>query len=102
VSVHLHSVTFDCADPPALAAFWAALTGYRVEVSEEWLAILSGDGSVGPRFMFIRVPEPKAAKNRVHLRLGPELNKRRSHCAQPRRLAHRPQPGSRARLRGGR
>ena len=68
--MHLHSLTFDCADPPALAAFWAGVTGYEVEVSEPWLAILAGDGSVGPRFMFIRVPEPKVAKNRVHLDLG--------------------------------
>ena len=70
MTVHLHSLTFDCADPPALAAFWAALTGYQVEVSEPWLAILTGDGSVGPRLMFIRVAETKVAKNRVHLDLG--------------------------------
>ena len=70
MTVHLHSLTFDCADPPALAAFWAGVTGYQVEVSEPWLAILAGDGSVGPRFMFIQVPEAKVAKNRVHLDLG--------------------------------
>ena len=34
------------------------------------MALLAGDGSVGPRFMFLKVPEPKAAKNRVHLDLG--------------------------------
>jgi predicted enzyme related to lactoylglutathione lyase len=70
VSLHLHSLTFDCDDPPALATFWAGVTGYRIEVSEPWLAILAGDGSIGPRFMFIKVPEPKVAKNRVHLDLG--------------------------------
>ena len=71
MSLHLHSLTFDCDDPPALAAFWAGVTGYRIEVSEPWLAILAGDGSIGPRFMFIRVPEPKTAKNRVHLDVRP-------------------------------
>ena len=70
MSLHLHSITFDCADPPALAAFWAEVTGYRIEESQEWLAILAGAGSFGPRLMFIRVPEPKAAKNRIHLDLG--------------------------------
>ena len=46
------------------------MTGYRIEEAQPWLAILTGDGSVGPRFMFIKVPEPKTAKNRVHLDLG--------------------------------
>jgi len=32
--------------------------------------MLTGDGSLGPRFMFLAVPEPKSAKNRVHLDLG--------------------------------
>ena len=46
------------------------MTGYRIEYAEPWVAILTGDGSVGPRFMFIKVPEAKSAKNRVHLDLG--------------------------------
>lgn len=70
MTLHLHSLTVDCADPPALAAFWAGVTGYEVEVSEPWLAVLAGDGPVGPRLMIIKVPEPKVAKNRVHLDLG--------------------------------
>ena len=39
-------VTFDAADPQALAAFWRELIGYQ------------------------RVPEPKTAKNRMHLDLA--------------------------------
>ena len=46
------------------------MTGYTIEQAEPWLAVLTGDGSVGPRFMFIKVPEAKSAKNRVHLDLG--------------------------------
>ena len=76
--VHLRSITFDCADPPALAAFWAAVTGYPVGQANEFYADLSGDGAagrgpnptVGPGFMFIKVPEAKTAKNRVHFDLG--------------------------------
>jgi predicted enzyme related to lactoylglutathione lyase len=74
VSLHLHSVTIDAADPPALADFWAQLTGYSVEFGNEFVTILTGDGSVGPRFMFIKVPEAKTAKNRAHVDLGtPDL-----------------------------
>lgn len=70
VALHLHCVTFDAADPRAQAEFWGALTGYDVEQTNEFVAGLSGDGAAGPRFLFIRVPEGKVAKNRMHLDLG--------------------------------
>ncbi len=80
-------IAFDCADPAKLAAFWAAaLPGYSLQEppagfetwgafleaqhvpKEEWnsRSALVGDG---PRLFFQRVPEPKSAKNRVHLDL---------------------------------
>ena len=74
MSLHLHSVTMDAADPPALADFWSKVTGYPVELAHERFAMITGDGSVGPRFMFISVPEPKTAKNRAHIDFGtPDL-----------------------------
>jgi catechol 2,3-dioxygenase-like lactoylglutathione lyase family enzyme len=88
-------ITFDCADPAALAAFWAEALGYRLQDPpggfESWeqalealgvppenrndaSAAVDPDGS-GPRLFFQRVPEGKQAKNRVHLdvRAAPEL-----------------------------
>jgi catechol 2,3-dioxygenase-like lactoylglutathione lyase family enzyme len=83
-------VTFDCADPAALSTFWAAALGYRLQdppegfatweafltdlgvPENEWnsaSAVVDPDGG-GPRLYFQRVPEPKAAKNRVHLDLN--------------------------------
>jgi catechol 2,3-dioxygenase-like lactoylglutathione lyase family enzyme len=83
-------VTFDCADPAALSTFWAAALGYRLQdppegfatweafladlgvPEDEWnsaSAVVDPDGG-GPRLYFQRVPEPKAAKNRVHLDLN--------------------------------
>jgi predicted enzyme related to lactoylglutathione lyase len=74
MALHLHSITFDAADPQALARFWADVTGYSVTTANEFVAILSGDGSVGPGLMFIKVPEGKTAKNRMHVDLGaPDL-----------------------------
>jgi hypothetical protein len=29
MALHLHSITFDAADPQALAGFWAGVTGYQ-------------------------------------------------------------------------
>ena len=59
-------VAFDCADPPGLAGFWAALLGGRVEV-EEGGATVRPPG--GPVLDFLPVREPKAGKNRLHLDL---------------------------------
>jgi hypothetical protein len=84
---HSFQVTFDAADPAALADFWAAALGYvvqpppdgfvswddwarKMDIPEEsWndaRALVDPDG-VGPRLFFQRVPESKKAKNRVHL-----------------------------------
>lgn len=80
-------VTFDCADPAALADFWALVLGYRLQDPppgfDSWEAALEAlgvppenrnDASAlvdpdgrGPRVFFQRVPEGKTAKNRVHL-----------------------------------
>ena len=80
-------ITFDCADPAGLAAFWAEALGYRVQGPPEgfasWEQALEAMGvppenrndasavidpdDPGPRLFFQRVPEPKQTKNRVHL-----------------------------------
>jgi catechol 2,3-dioxygenase-like lactoylglutathione lyase family enzyme len=80
-------VVMDCADPAALAAFWADALGYVVqpppEGYETWDAFLDQMGvpeadrnkasaivdpdGVGARVFFQRVPEAKVVKNRVHL-----------------------------------
>lgn len=71
----LHNVTVDCADPAALAAFWAAVTGYKEHPEngtedDEALLLPPGDG---PGILFLRVPEGKAVKNRLHLDLQPDI-----------------------------
>jgi hypothetical protein len=100
-------VVFDAADPPRLAAFWGAAIGYVEEdppdgyesweawavandlPREDWdnyASRVDPDG-VGPRLFFQRVPEPKTAKNRVHLDLdvsggrGVPLEERRGRVA---------------------
>ena len=62
--------TFDCADPAAVAAFWSAVTARPVDESpNEYVAAIG----MWPRvkddmaFLFLAVPEPKTAKNRLHI-----------------------------------
>ncbi|HEV7204565.1 MAG TPA: VOC family protein [Jatrophihabitans sp.] len=88
-------ITFDCADPAALAAFWAEALGYQVQPPppgfDSWDAALESFGvpreqwnsrsalvpldGPHPRLFFQRVPEGKTAKNRLHLdiRVAPGL-----------------------------
>jgi hypothetical protein len=81
------SLTIDCAQPGTLAAFWALALGYvdrpppegfdswaawlteHGVPEEEWDngAYLSDPDGIGPGIAFLRVPEPKTVKNRVHL-----------------------------------
>ncbi|MGI8522704.1 MAG: VOC family protein [Nocardioides sp.] len=80
-------ITFDCADPGALCAFWQAVLGYRLDSPppgfDNWDDALEAFGvplehrndasaavdptGTGPRLWFQKVPEGKTAKNRVHL-----------------------------------
>jgi Glyoxalase-like domain len=66
----IKSVSFDAADALALARFWAAVFGSDVdEDSTAAKAFVEAAGWGGPNIWFIQVPEPKAAKNRVHFDL---------------------------------
>jgi len=62
-------VTFDCAHPKVMATYWAQTLGYVEEGSDtEYAAIIDSEGK-RPRILFMRVPEPKVVKNRIHLDL---------------------------------
>jgi len=66
----ISNIVFDCADPMALAEFWATAVGYQKAHMAPYFSVLAppaeGDG---PRLFFQQVPEAKAGKNRVHVDL---------------------------------
>ncbi|MHB8680997.1 MAG: VOC family protein [Acidimicrobiales bacterium] len=73
MSAFVAHVTFDCADPRALSAFWAAVTGYEIDesmVSDDVVRLRSPDKRGLRHLLFYKVPEPKQVKNRVHLDLA--------------------------------
>ncbi|MFJ6580980.1 VOC family protein [Streptomyces sp. NPDC091368] len=64
---HVQEIVFDCAAPAALVRFWAGLLGGEpVDRSDDWSYV---DPPDFVRIAFQRVPEGKAAKNRLHLDL---------------------------------
>ena len=75
----VNHITFDCADPELLGRFWADALGLVSHADNatgdpEWY-VYDPSGRV-PNTLFIRVPEAKTVKNRVHLDLQPMLNGR--------------------------
>lgn len=70
-------ITFDVAppyEPFDLAEFWAQVVGQDVHPDDA-----AGDDEVGltgePMLLFIRVPEAKTLKNRVHLDIQPDTSR---------------------------
>jgi predicted enzyme related to lactoylglutathione lyase len=60
-------LVLDCQDPNRLASFWRDALGYRDHFADAELAVLvPKEGSASP-LLLQRVPEPKVAKNRMHL-----------------------------------
>jgi hypothetical protein len=101
-------VTFDTADPHALAAFWAQVLGTQVEDHSDLVDQLVADGRMPaeeritingrpafrdvaacrdphgaePRFFFQKVPEGKVVKNRVHLDIPVEPERKADEVAR--------------------
>ena len=72
MSSSIYTVTIDCAQPRRLADFWSALLDFKITFeSEDEVAIERHDES-GPALLFIKVPDSKKSKNRIHLDLNPD------------------------------
>ena len=70
--LQLGNVTIDCDQPERLAPFWVAALGYSVRRSSPYFVFLAPARERQPNLLLIKVPEPKAGKNRVHLDLYTE------------------------------
>jgi glyoxalase superfamily protein len=76
MTLRIQCVVIDCHDPAVVAAFWEAALGWRRthdtpdEIALEPPAGTPEDG-VAADLLFVRVPDPKLAKNRLHLDLRP-------------------------------
>ena len=82
--------TIDCANAFELSEWWKPVLGYvdidgdpNLPGHEECMI---RDPDTGHRLLFIEVPEPKSAKNRIHLDLRPRFASRDEEVA--RLLAH--------------
>ncbi len=59
-------LVLDCADPEALAEFWAPALDYvNLGTAGAYVALLP-NGKPGPKLVLQQVKEPKTVKNRMH------------------------------------
>jgi len=86
MAVRWYSTVIDSTDPRSLADWWAAALGWqKVYEADDEVVIVPAHVTdelirstpweqVGPGLVFVRVPEGKAAKNRLHLDLAPHTS----------------------------
>jgi hypothetical protein len=76
MDLRIQCLCVDATDPGRLARFWQEALGWRVTVDRPDEVVLepaagSREERVVPDLLFLRVPEGKAGKNRLHLDLRP-------------------------------
>src|SRR5215472_13999627 len=76
--LEIHEITFDARDPHALAAFWGALLEREIRPGDmpQDDSVLVTPAPGQPGLLFLRVPEGKTDKNRIHFDLWPVAGKR--------------------------
>ncbi len=77
MAVRIDSTCIDARDPVAQGRFWSEVLGWRItEEDDEEVLLQPPEGSreagIVPELLFLRVPEEKAVKNRLHLDLRPD------------------------------
>jgi hypothetical protein len=76
MDIRIQCVVIDAGDRERLARFWSQALGWRItyQSPNEW-AIEPPEGSsavdLAPDILFVKVPERKTVKNRLHLDLRP-------------------------------
>jgi len=77
MTLHIQAIAVDSTDPGIPAAFWEKALGWRRTHDEDGEIVLeppagSLEDGVLPDLLFLKVPERKELKNRLHLDLRPE------------------------------
>ena len=77
MNLRIQCLCIDTANPAALADFWQSALGWRRTFEEDDEIVLeppegSPEDGIVPDLLFLRVPEEKAGKNRLHLDLRPQ------------------------------
>ena len=77
MDIRIQCLCVDAAEPKKIASFWEAALGWRRTFDEDDEVVIeppkgSPEDGVAPDILFLKVPEGKAVKNRLHLDLRPK------------------------------
>ena len=77
MAIRMQCICVDAHDPDAQATFWAAVLGWRRSYDSPDEVVLeppegSREDGVVPDLLFLRVPEAKTVKNRIHYDVRPD------------------------------
>lgn len=69
MTLYVCNITLDCEHPQQVAAFWSAALSAAVDDggSEYFCSIGVSQPQISPNWFFIKVPEPRTFKNRMHV-----------------------------------
>lgn len=75
--IRIQCLTIDCHNPQLVAEFWRDALSWRItHISESEAVLEPPTGSplidVAPDLLFLKVPDEKVVKNRLHLDLRPD------------------------------
>jgi hypothetical protein len=76
MDIRIQCLCIDTGDPAKIASFWQSALGWRRTLESDDEVVLeppegSPEDGVAPDLLFLRVPEEKVVKNRLHLDLRP-------------------------------
>src|SRR6266496_4468823 len=76
MAIRVQCLCIDTSDPAKIASFWQSALGWRRTFEQEDEVVLeppegSPEDGVVPDLLFLKVPEGKIVKNRLHLDLRP-------------------------------
>ena len=75
--IRIQCLTIDCHDPKLLGEFWQQVLSWRITHESETEVVLEPPAgspleNVAPDILFLKVPDKKVVKNRLHLDLRPD------------------------------
>jgi hypothetical protein len=87
MTLRWQSVCIDAHDPARLAQFWAEALGRVITYADDDEVVLEpapGSPEVGlaPDLLFLRVPDDKVVKNRLHIDLRPQTQEEQQEAVR--------------------
>lgn len=70
--MQLGNITFDCDKPEVVGQFWSKVLGIEIDegANEYFVSLGRTSSAITPNWFFLKVPEGKTVKNRLHLDLS--------------------------------